>query len=177
MKVTPLRPDSSPHQYPSLFGRYTAIFSGHDELQKTMSKVREMGQIVARCDEFPAELRPSTLLQELFKELQEHFELEESEQYFGTIEAAAPKLKEAVVELRAEHTAILRAAKNLLDLSTHEGRERGLAGAAEGLLDWLKRHETRETAAMREFLSRDAPGNRDDREAVSQDNHHVPLDG
>lgn len=161
MRTPSLRVDTSLQDYPSLFGRYTAVLSDHERLHRVLSKIGEMSQIVARCDDFPAELRPASLLKLLLAELKEHFRREESDQYFGTLGADSPALAVAVAELCAEHRALLQAVEGLLDLAARSGRERELAVATEGLLAWLDRHEQRESRLMREYLSRSARGGMD----------------
>lgn len=151
MKPPLLRADAP--SYPSLFGRYTAVFADHDALHKVLQQLREMSRIGASGKEFPPELRPDVLLFHFEEVLTEHFAREESVQYFGTLEAASPALAQTIAQLRADHEALLHATSRLIALSKDEARFYGLSAATLGLLEWLERHEREENRLMTDFLS------------------------
>lgn len=153
MKAPSLRVDATPNRLPSLFGRYTAVFSDHEALHVVLEKLREMSRVGANSGELPPHLRPDLLLARLHEELTEHFAREESERYFGTLAAHSPALREAIEELREEHRSLLRATTGLIALAPHDERKRALSAATDGLLDWIERHERQETHIMNNFLS------------------------
>jgi hypothetical protein len=151
------QPDAYPPSYPSLFGRQTAVFAGHEKLHAMVAQLEAMCRAISSCDgRSTSAPRPALLFQLFMDELEEHFEVEESEQYYGTLAAVSPEMRGTVSDLCAEHAAILRALATLI-VSAAEGGDTELIGPTEDLLRLLDQHERRETRLMREFLSKEVP--------------------
>jgi hemerythrin len=139
---------------PSLFGRFTAILKDHDHLKTTLGRLREMcAALEVEIAELPPALAPERLLHELYDDMKEHFTAEESQAYFGAIMDEAPALRPRVAELISDHSVVLAAVQDLLNLARQpDGRTR-LAFRTRELVAHLERHERAESVLLREFFS------------------------
>lgn len=80
----------------------------HDELRGTWSAVRE-SLMMARIDHEALQRQ----LQELKRQLEEHFQFEEADGYFDEVLAEAPHLKHEADRLRVQHGELLKAVAGL----------------------------------------------------------------
>jgi hypothetical protein len=93
------------------------------------------------------------LLFELRRDLTCHFEAEEADSYFGTVQDEAPELATDIAGLKWEHTTMLRAADVLCALAEDRLRWSQLAAPTRELVAQLKRHEDAESKLLRRFFS------------------------
>src|SRR5690349_8930814 len=86
---------------PTLFGRLTAAFSGHDHLRPMVERLRRMCAILQaqRAAAIDSELSPATLIPELFSGLAQHFHAEETDAYFGAVLEDRPAFMITIAEL------------------------------------------------------------------------------
>jgi hypothetical protein len=138
---------------PSLFGRFTAVLQDHEDLAKTLRRLRAM---CAALDDgrasFEPELAPDELLGQLQVALEAHFAAEESADYFGVVEDEEPSLAIPIAGLKAEHMTMLSAAKVLRELSRDRGRWPHISSPTRELVGQLERHERAESKLLRKLF-------------------------
>jgi hypothetical protein len=139
---------------PSLFGRFTAIFKDHDQLAKTLRRLRQM---CAALDDgqarLPPDLAPDLLIIDLRNDLSEHFAAEETAEYFGTVVDEAPELASDIAALKWEHLTMLRGVDVLCGLARDRSRWQQLSGPTRELIGQLERHERSESRLLRSLFS------------------------
>lgn len=139
---------------PSLFGRFTAIFQDHDQLAKTLRRLRAMcAALEDGAAVLPAELAPDVLILDLRRGLGEHFAAEEAEEYFGTVVDEAPALAPQIAGLKWEHMTMLQAADMLCGIARDRTRWTQLPGPTRELISQLERHEGSESRLLRNLFS------------------------
>lgn len=141
--------------YPSLFGRFTAVLSEHQQLGSMLRRLRESCSSIERGTKLPPELEPAPLVDGLFEALSEHFAREESDSYFGTVRSEEPRLAPSISALEAEHACMLETLGVLRALSADKARWSELPVPTLQLIERLEQHERAETGLMCEFFSRD----------------------
>jgi Hemerythrin HHE cation binding domain len=143
-----------PRALPSLFGRFTAIMRDHDDLNKTLRQLRAMcSALEAEQGALPAELEPPRLLGALRVHLAEHFEAEESDQYFGVVVEEQPSLKTQIAALKWAHLTMMRALDGLCVLAAETGQWQQLPGPTRDLVTQLELHEREESGLLRNLFS------------------------
>jgi hypothetical protein len=148
-----------PQPLPSLFGRFTAILRDHDHLAQTLRELRVMCAAIADGrDALPSELTPARLIGELRDDLAEHFEAEESDDYFGVVVDEEPELTSQIAALKWEHLAMLRAVDALVRLAEDRSRWPQLPSPTRDLISQLERHERAESVLLRNLFSSAAAG-------------------
>lgn len=144
----------SQNALPSLFGRFTAIFQDHDQLAKTLRRLRLMcGAIDDSRQSLPDELAPDVLIFDLRAHLGVHFAAEEAEEYFGTVIDEAPSLAPEIAKLKWEHLTMLKAADVLCGVARDRARWSDLPGPTRELIAQLERHERGESQLLRGLFS------------------------
>jgi hemerythrin len=153
--VKPQRP------LPTLFGRLTTAFSGHDHLRPMVERLRRMCAILQaqRAAPIDSELSPATLIPELFSGLAQHFHAEETEAYFGAVLADRPAFVLTIAELKAEHALMLETLRELCVLADDEAQWREIATPVLDLIQRLQAHERRETALLQEYFQQEQASN------------------
>jgi len=144
---------------PTLFGRLTTAFSGHDHLRPMVERLRRMCAILQtqRAANIDSELSPDTLIPELFSGLAQHFHAEETEAYFGAVLAERPAFMLTVAELKAEHQLMLETLRELCTLTDDRARWSDIVSPILNLIARLQAHEQRETALLQEYFEQE-PG-------------------
>jgi len=145
---------TTPHELPSLFGRFSALQRDHEHLDGVVERLSAM------CDALrdrpgadpPPDLDPAQLIPEWGIDLSRHFAAEEGIRYFGTLVAERPALSVAIGDLRADHAAMLEAVERLLALAPDKTRREELAAETRALLQRFQEHERAETRLLREFF-------------------------
>lgn len=142
---------------PTLFGRLTAAFSGHDHLRPMVERLRRMCAILQtqRAAAIDSELSPDTLIPELFSGLAQHFHAEETDAYFGAVLADRPTFMITIGELKAEHQLMLETLRELCALADDAGRWREIVLPVLNLIARLQAHEQRETALLQEYFEQE----------------------
>lgn len=138
---------------PSLFGRFTAIFQDHEQLAKTLRRLRLMCGALDNGQQPPPELSPDVLILDLRVHLGVHFSAEEADEYFGTVLEEAPALAPEIAGLKGEHLTMLRAADVLCSVARDRSRWRDLVGPTRELIGQLERHERSESKLLRTLFS------------------------
>jgi hypothetical protein len=137
---------------PSLFGRFTAIFQDHDQLAKTLRRLRTMCAALEDGQALPAELAPQALLVQLQASLTVHFGAEESDDYFGVVVDEEPTLAPQIAGLRWEHVTMLHAVEVLCQLAKDRERWLHLPAPTRELVAELERHEHAESRLLRNLF-------------------------
>lgn len=142
---------------PTLFGRLTTAFSGHDHLRPMVERLRRMCAILQtqRAANIDSELSPDTLLPELLSGLAQHFHAEETEAYFGAVLAERPAFMLTVSELKAEHRLMLETLRELCARTHDRARWSEIVSPVLNLIARLRVHEQRETALMQEYFEQE----------------------
>ena len=138
---------------PTVFGRLSTILTGHEQLSKTLEQVTELcSAIEVGRDPLSVELDPRRVLGTLSSELFRHFEAEESAAHFGTVAEERPDLLAEIVELKAEHRAMLETMKDLAWIAEDPARWSELPSPALALVERLRAHERAEAELVRGFI-------------------------
>lgn len=139
---------------PTFFGRLTTVLSEHEHLRDTlrslttMCSALEAGQMM-----LPPELEPRRLIQELCAGLSTHFEAEEGRGHFGTMAQERPDLLPEIVDLKAEHRAMLEIVRNLTLIVEDTARWTELPAPARALSAKLRAHEQAEAELVRRYIN------------------------
>ncbi|HET9956624.1 MAG TPA: hemerythrin domain-containing protein [Polyangiaceae bacterium] len=140
-------------QPPELFGRVTAILSDHKNLRQTIGRLRQMCALLEqRPPTLAPEFEPSGLLEGLHEDLVAHFAAEESEGYFGTVEAERPALAAQISELKSQHAVFLKELGNLREMAQTTERWLELSAGTRSLVEQLESHERAESQLLHGFL-------------------------
>jgi hypothetical protein len=117
-------------------------------------------QLHALCDAIktgraplPKELEPGSLLGELRRELLEHVAAEESEAHFATIARVRPELLPLVVDLKADHAALLGALTRIERIANAANQWDELGASISNFIAASRAHEQAETELMQLFLT------------------------
>jgi hypothetical protein len=146
---------SAEHHLPSLFGRLTNFLDARERHTRILEKVREMAEAIdAGQSPLPAALDPGPLLLELRWELAMHFAAEESDLHFGTIAREQPALLPRVVDLKADHAAMLEDLLQLETIAHTPARWGELPASVARFVAAFHEHEHSETELVAQFLSR-----------------------
>jgi hypothetical protein len=140
---------------PTFFGRFTAVLSEHEQLGTTLRKLGEMSAALDAGQELTAELEPTSLIAALQTELSKHFAAEEASGHFGTVASDCPGLLPKIVELKADHGAMLAATRDLAVIAADENRRHELVAPVLQLTRRLQAHEAEESELLREYLQQD----------------------
>jgi hypothetical protein len=141
---------------PTLFGRLSILLGLHERQLATLGNLREMcNAIEAGQLSLPGALEPNLLLSELGCGLSAHFANEESSAHFGTIVRTRADLLPRVVDLKADHAALLRTLARIELIATDTSRRAELPALVSGLLADLAAHERAEAELVEEFFSSD----------------------
>jgi Hemerythrin HHE cation binding domain len=139
---------------PSLFGRFTAIYQDHDQLAKTLRRLRTMCAALEDGQaHLPADLLPTALLGQLRADLTAHFQVEESGAYFGVVVEEEPRLAPQIAGLKWEHLTMLHAVDVLCELAKDRERWLHLPAPTRELVAELTRHELAESRLLRALFS------------------------
>jgi hypothetical protein len=144
------------HPLPTFFGRFTAVLSEHEHLSVTLRKLGELCAALESGRPVAAELEPAALIADLRTELGNHFAAEEASGHFGTVARDCPILLPKIVELKADHSAMLETSRRLALIAADEARHPELAVPVQQLITRLQHHEREENALLREYFERDA---------------------
>ena len=137
---------------PSLFGRFTAIFSEHKNMSGTLSSVGSMCDVLeAGLERLPGRIHPLELVVDLQGCLSTHFAVEEADIYFGTIVLEQPYLAGRIAKLIAEHSLMLAIAARVRELAEVESWT-ALVAPTRALVAMLQKHELDESRLLQEFL-------------------------
>ena len=149
--VQPRRP---PPTLPTLFGRLTTAFSGHDHLHPVVERLWRMCAVLQAKRSVPLDsgLSPDMLIPELLSSLMRHFHGEESDAHFGVLAADRPAFTNTIAELKAEHLAMLDTLRELGALAADERRWHEIVTPLSRLIRRLQAHELRETALLQEYF-------------------------
>ncbi len=127
----------------------------HDELGRTWSGRRESLNR-ARIDHPTVERQ----LQELKRELDEHFRFEEADGYFDDVVAKATHLQRQADELRGQHTELLNRVASLeadaKRLAAEPGQLAALRGQTEAISKMFLEHEAAEGRLLEDAYCRDS---------------------
>jgi len=141
-------------ELPSLFGRATTIFRDHQDLARTLRRLRTLCAALEARQAMPlADVAPARLLVELRTWLGEHFIAEESEDYFGVVRDEAPELAHAIGRLVEEHAEMLQTLDALARLARDPSGWSRLPEPVRGLMERLERHEHAESALLRRLFA------------------------
>lgn len=137
---------------PTFFGRFTAVLSEHEALWTILRKLGEMAAALEAGQGPTVELEPARLVVELQLELSRHFASEEASGHYGTVARECPVLLPKIVELKADHGAMLAAAQGIALMATDEARHRELPLPVLQLIAALRTHELEENELLREYF-------------------------
>lgn len=148
---------SSTRPLPTLFGRLTTVYTGHEHLGATLGRLRQMCAALAadQSTALESDLAPDPLIADFLRDLSQHFAAEETEGYFGTVVAERPLFQHRILELRAEHAAMLRALSELRVIAADRRRWNEIAIPMSRLIGQLQAHERTETALLQEYFLQD----------------------
>jgi hypothetical protein len=139
---------------PEFFGRLTTVLHQHEHLGHTLGKLRTM------CDFLEVGRRlesvgidPPKLLAAWRGDLAQHFVAEESDAHFGMMAEERPRLLPAIVDLKADHAAVLAAIDALLIIATDEARWPELVVPTRRLIRSLEVHERAEALLLHEYFA------------------------
>jgi len=138
---------------PSLFGRFTALSSERGRLDVTLRCLDDLCTALASeraalgCDIYPL-----AVIADLLVDLSQHFAAEERDAYFGTIVLEQPSLLPRVVELKAEHDALLRTIAELGTIAADDHRRSELLAPALRMVARLQSHEHAESELLQEYF-------------------------
>jgi iron-sulfur cluster repair protein YtfE (RIC family) len=153
-------PSSGPkNRLPTLFGRLSILLDAHERHMATLESLRQMSDAIEIGQDLPAALAPSRLLGALQRELSSHFAAEEGRAHYRTIARTRTDLLPRVVDLKADHTGLLRTLSHIELIATDTGRWTELPALVSNLLGALADHERAEAELVEDFLSpgEDAP--------------------
>jgi len=135
--------------FPTLFGRFTTVLRDHNELKTTL---RQLLDLCAALESGKSSLldgvTPAQLVRELQRKLSEHFAAEESERYFGVVEAEEPALSPQIRQLRVEHQKMLEMALALSTFAADPTCWAQLAPPLRTLIARFQLHEHAESALL-----------------------------
>jgi len=127
----------------------------HDALKGTWSAVRE-SLLRARIDQEAIQRQ----LQELKRQLDEHFQFEEAHGYFDEVLAEAPHLKREADRLRVQHGELLKAVASLKADAGRLDAEPDQLAAVRGLFEGISKtfldHEAAEGRMLEDAYCRDS---------------------
>jgi hypothetical protein len=146
---------SRDRHWPSLFGRAT-LLAADRRLNPVLVALR------AACNRDPrtvaaayAEQVRDVLSPELGIYLAEHFEAEESDDYFGAIAREAPWLGREITGMKDEHRRLLALLARLVLAAARRERPKVLAHQAQRITALLQMHERKEGHLLRRFFLAD----------------------
>lgn len=135
---------------------FDQIAAQHDQLARAWSDVRTM----LSTDRFHVEAVEREL-RELYRQLERHFQLEESAGFFEDIIARAPRLQREAEALRSQHRGILDGARRLrervLQLDGDLGQVPAIRQSFKETLRAYFEHESAEDRLLEEAYCRDTP--------------------
>jgi hypothetical protein len=145
---------STERHLPSLFGRLTNFLDARERHTRILEKLREMAEAIeAGQSPLPAELEPGPLLLELRWELAMHFDAEESELHFGTMAREQPEVLPRIVDLKADHAAMLEDLLRLEAIAHMPTRWAELPTSVARFTAAFSEHEQEETQLVEQFFS------------------------
>ncbi len=142
---------------PTLFGRVTTTFSGHDHLGSTLEVLRRMCMALESeaSTALDAELTPGPLISDLLGNLSQHFAAEETDAYFGAVVAERPIFLRRILELKAEHAAMLETLLELRGMADDRLRWNAIAVPMLRFIGALHAHEQVEAMLLQEYFDQE----------------------
>jgi hypothetical protein len=159
LPLSPTPSDSTKTRLPSLFGRLSILLDAHERHAATLESLRQLCDAIQIGQTIPASLEPRQLLRALRRELSSQFAAEEGQAHYRTIARSRTDLLPRMVDLKADHIALLRALSHIESIAADADRWGELPAHVSSLLTALADHERAEAELVEEFLSpsEDAP--------------------
>jgi hypothetical protein len=139
---------------PEFFGRLTTVRHQHEHLGETLKRLEMMCDMIEIGQSpTPEDLNPAQLLTALGDDLAQHFKAEESDAHFGAIALEEPRLLPSIVDLKADHGAMLAGIEGLSLTAGNVARWPELVVPTRHLIKTLRLHERAEALLLQEYFA------------------------